>query len=44
MSIEEESKHVVWQYVDAFNRGDMNALKDLLAEDAEIQGVLGAYR
>ena len=41
MSIEEESKAVVKQYVAAFNRGDMSALKDLLAEDAEIQGVFG---
>lgn len=41
MSIEEQAKDVVRQYVDAFNRGDLGALKSLLAEDAEIQGVLG---
>lgn len=41
MSIEEEAKAVVRRYVDAFNRGDLGALKSLLAEDAEIQGVLG---
>jgi steroid delta-isomerase-like uncharacterized protein len=41
MSIEEESKAVVRQYVEAFNRGDLAGLKALLADDAEIQGVLG---
>ncbi|HSQ19611.1 MAG TPA: ester cyclase [Blastocatellia bacterium] len=41
MSIEEESKNVVRQYVEAFNRGDLHELKSLLAEDAEIQGVFG---
>ena len=41
MSIEEEAKQVVRQYVEAFNRGDLNELKSLLAEDAEIQGVFG---
>lgn len=41
MSIEEESKAVVRQYVEAFNRGDLNGLKSLLADDAEIQGVMG---
>ncbi len=41
MSTEEESKAVVRRYVDAFNRGDLNALKALLADDAEIQGVMG---
>jgi steroid delta-isomerase-like uncharacterized protein len=41
MSIEEEGKAVVRQYVEAFNRGDLNGLKALLAEDAEIQGVMG---
>ncbi|ASC72935.1 hypothetical protein XM38_038950 [Halomicronema hongdechloris C2206] len=40
MSIEEESKAVVRQYVEAFNRGDLDALKSLLTEDVEIQGVL----
>lgn len=41
MSVEERAKDVVRQYVAAFNRGDLPALKALLAEDAEIQGVLG---
>jgi steroid delta-isomerase-like uncharacterized protein len=41
MSIEEQAKSVVRAYVAAFNRGDLNALKQLLAEDAEIQGVMG---
>jgi len=41
MSIEDEGKAVVRRYVEAFNRGDLPALKALLAEDAEIQGVLG---
>ena len=41
MSIEEEAKKVVRQYVEAFNRGDLNELKSLLAEDAEIQGIFG---
>ncbi|ABB56556.1 ester cyclase [Synechococcus elongatus] len=41
MSVEEASKAVVRNYVEAFNRGDLAALKALLAEDAEIQGVLG---
>jgi steroid delta-isomerase-like uncharacterized protein len=41
MSIEDEAKKVVRQYVDAFNRGDMEALRSLLAEEAEIQGVFG---
>ena len=41
MSIEEEAKQVVRQYVEAFNRGDMTALRALLAEEAEIQGVFG---
>ena len=36
-----EPKQVVLQYVDAFNRGDLDRLRSLLAEDAEIQGVFG---
>ena len=40
MSIE-ENKAVVRHYADAFNRGDLNALRALLADDAEIQGVMG---
>ena len=41
MSIEQECKAVVCSYVEAFNRGDLKALKGLLAENAEIQGVMG---
>lgn len=41
MSIVEDSKAVVREYVDAFNKGDLDRLKALLAPDAEIQGVLG---
>ncbi len=41
MPIEEECKAIVRSYVEAFNRGDLKALKALLAEDAEIQGVMG---
>lgn len=41
MSLEGESKMVVMNYVEAFNKGDINLLQSLLAEDAEIQGVFG---
>jgi len=41
MTVEAASKSVVRAYVDAFNRGDLDALKSLLADDAEIQGVMG---
>ena len=41
MTIEVDSKTVVRNYVEAFNRGDLEALRALLADDAEIQGVLG---
>ncbi len=41
MPKEVDPKEVVRQYVAAFNRGDLDALRELLAEDAEIQGVLG---
>jgi len=41
MQAEEDSKAVVREYVDAFNRGDLQCLKRLLADDAEIQGVKG---
>jgi steroid delta-isomerase-like uncharacterized protein len=41
VGVEEESKGVVRRYVEAFNRGDLEALKALLADDAEIQGVMG---
>ncbi|MDB5733056.1 MAG: hypothetical protein JWQ03_2951 [Variovorax sp.] len=41
MSIEEQSKAMIRQYVEAFNRGDLKGLKALFAEEAEIQGVMG---
>jgi steroid delta-isomerase-like uncharacterized protein len=41
MSDGEKSKEIVRAYVDAFNRGDMEALRAIFAEDAEVQGVLG---
>ena len=41
MSNVNDAKAVVRRYVDAFNRGDLAGLKALLAEDAEIQGVMG---
>ena len=41
MTTQEQNKEIVRQYVDAFNRGDLEALRALFAEDAEIQGVLG---
>lgn len=41
MTKESMAKQVVLDYVAAFNRGDLEALGALLADDAEIQGVLG---
>lgn len=41
MSRRDANERVVRAYVDAFNRGDLDALRALFAEDAEIQGVLG---
>ena len=41
MSVEEQAKTIVRAYVEAFNRGDLYALKSLLADDAEVQGVMG---
>lgn len=41
MSDQEALKDVVRRYVDAFNRGDLEELRALLADDAEIQGVMG---
>ena len=41
MTVEDEAKDVVRRYVDAFNRGHMEGLRSLLADDAEIQGVMG---
>lgn len=38
------AKAVVHAYVDAFNRGDLPALRALLADDAVIQGVTGVAR
>jgi steroid delta-isomerase-like uncharacterized protein len=38
---EEENKKIVLEYVAAFNRADMDALRELFTEDAEIHGVLG---
>jgi steroid delta-isomerase-like uncharacterized protein len=37
----ETSQAVVLRYVEAFNRGDAAALRDICAEDAVVQGVLG---
>ena len=41
MSDAETNKQVVRDYVAAFNRGDLDGLQALFADDAEIQGVLG---
>ena len=41
MSTQQENKEVVRRYAEAFNRGDLAALHALLADDAEIQGVMG---
>jgi steroid delta-isomerase-like uncharacterized protein len=40
-STAEANKAVVRQYVDAFNRGDLDALAEIFTADAEVQGVLG---
>ncbi len=37
----ESNKQVVLKYVEAFNRGDLEALQELFTPDALIQGVLG---
>lgn len=42
MTTLEQNREVVRAYVEAFNRGDLDALKALFAPDAEVQGVLGA--
>lgn len=42
MSACERNKDVVRQYVAAFNRGDLQALRDLFTPDAVIHGVLGS--
>ena len=41
MSGSQRNKEVVLRYVAAFNRGDLDALRSLFTDDAEIQGVLG---
>ncbi|WP_194726362.1 ester cyclase [Noviherbaspirillum malthae] len=41
MSLEDENKAIVLQYVEAFNTGDLMALRALLHDDAVIQGVMG---
>jgi steroid delta-isomerase-like uncharacterized protein len=41
MSTLESNKEVVRQYVAAFNRGDLEALRQLFTSDAVVQGVLG---
>lgn len=37
----EQNKRVVLDYVDAFNRGDLDAVCEMFAPDALIHGVLG---
>ena len=37
----DDNKRVVMDYVDAFNRGDMEALRQLFTKDALVYGVLG---
>lgn len=37
----EANKKVVLEYVDAFNRGDMDELRQLFTQDALVYGVLG---
>ncbi|HEX3231698.1 MAG TPA: ester cyclase [Pyrinomonadaceae bacterium] len=39
--LRETNKEIVLAYVDAFNRGDIEALIDLFAPDALVYGVLG---
>src|SRR2546425_12325097 len=38
---EESNKKIVLDYVDAFNRGDLEALRRLFTDDALVYGVLG---
>jgi steroid delta-isomerase-like uncharacterized protein len=38
---EEDNKKVVMQYVEAFNRGDVEAMRPLFTVDALVYGVLG---
>lgn len=37
----EENKPIVLDYVEAYSRGDMEALRQLFSEDAQIYGALG---
>jgi steroid delta-isomerase-like uncharacterized protein len=41
MQQEDQATTIVRAYVDAFNRGDLAALRSLFADDAQIQGVNG---
>ena len=41
MTKQEQNKRVVQAYADAFNNGNLEELRDLFAEEAEIQGVFG---
>ncbi|HMF54769.1 MAG TPA: ester cyclase [Pyrinomonadaceae bacterium] len=38
---EDDNKKIVMDYVDAFNRGDMKALRQMFTSDALVYGVLG---
>lgn len=38
---EEDNKRVVLEYVEAFNRGDVETLRGLFTDDALVYGVLG---
>src|SRR2546421_10938329 len=38
---EESNKKIVLEYVDAFNRGDVEAMRPLFTDDALVYGVLG---
>ena len=40
-TIQEKNKHLVLAYVEAFNRGDTEALRRLFAEDGQVYGALG---
>jgi len=41
MNTLESNKEVVRQYVEAFNRGDLDRLRQIFTTDAVVQGVLG---
>ena len=38
---EEANRKVVLAYIDAFNRGDVEAMRPLFTDDAQVYGVLG---